>query len=65
MLNGYKISGPTVFGRMDDDELQKLFEGYGYEPHFVDEEKGDPFEQMDKVMNKCHALITKIQKETK
>lgn len=35
-LNGYKISGPTVFGRMSDDELFSLFSGYGYEPHIVD-----------------------------
>lgn len=35
-LNGYKISGPTFFGRMSDDELRSLFYGYGYEPHFVD-----------------------------
>ncbi|MEK7639338.1 MAG: phosphoketolase family protein [Patescibacteria group bacterium] len=35
-LNGYKISGPTVFGRMNDDELTALFYGYGYEPHIVD-----------------------------
>jgi xylulose-5-phosphate/fructose-6-phosphate phosphoketolase len=35
-LNGYKISGPTFFGRMNDEELRSLFYGYGYEPHFVD-----------------------------
>jgi xylulose-5-phosphate/fructose-6-phosphate phosphoketolase len=35
-LNGYKISGPTFFGRMSDDELSSLFIGYGYEPHIVD-----------------------------
>ncbi len=35
-LNGYKISGPTFFGRMSDEELQALFWGYGYEPLFVD-----------------------------
>lgn len=35
-LNGYKISGPTFFGRMSDDELRSLFSGYGYQPHFVD-----------------------------
>lgn len=35
-LNGYKISGPTFFGRMSDEELMHLFRGYGYEPHFVD-----------------------------
>lgn len=35
-LNGYKISGPTVFGRMSDTELIQLFSGYGYEPLIVD-----------------------------
>lgn len=35
-LNGYKISGPTFFGRMSDDELSALFTGYGYKPYFVD-----------------------------
>jgi xylulose-5-phosphate/fructose-6-phosphate phosphoketolase len=35
-LNGYKISGPTFFGRMSDEELTSLFRGYGYEPHIVD-----------------------------
>ena len=35
-LNGYKISGPTFFGRMSDEELTDLFRGYGYEPHIVD-----------------------------
>lgn len=35
-LNGYKISGPTMYGRMNDEELRSLFRGYGYEPHFVD-----------------------------
>ncbi|MFO0744017.1 MAG: phosphoketolase family protein [Candidatus Paceibacterota bacterium] len=35
-LNGYKISGPTIFGRMSDDELKSLFIGLGYEPHILD-----------------------------
>ncbi len=35
-LNGYKISGPTFFGRMSDEELKALFWGYGYEPMIVD-----------------------------
>ncbi len=39
-LNGYKIANPTVMGRMDDGDLQRLFEGYGYEPLFV--EGSDP-----------------------
>jgi len=71
-LNGYKISGPTIFGRMSDEELQKLFEGYGYNVYFVDggengdgDDKGDVFVQMDNVMNKCHEEISNIQKNAR
>ncbi len=35
-LNGYKISGPTFYGRMSDEELTTLFTGYGYRPIIVD-----------------------------
>ena len=35
-LNGYKISGPTIFGRMSDEDLIHLFTGLGYEPHILD-----------------------------
>lgn len=35
-LNGYKISGPTIFGRMSDKEIESLFIGLGYEPHILD-----------------------------
>jgi xylulose-5-phosphate/fructose-6-phosphate phosphoketolase len=35
-LNGYKISGPTVWGRHSDEDLTKFFEGQGYEPLFVE-----------------------------
>ncbi|MGD0274003.1 MAG: phosphoketolase family protein [Gaiellaceae bacterium] len=31
-LNGYKIANPTVLARIGDEELFKLFEGYGYRP---------------------------------
>jgi len=34
-LNGYKLSGPTIFGRMSDEELTHLFTGYGYQVRFV------------------------------
>ncbi|WP_312241062.1 phosphoketolase family protein [Pantoea sp.] len=34
-LNGYKIANPTILGRADDEDLQQLFSGYGYEPLFV------------------------------
>lgn len=35
-LNGYKISGPTIFGRISDEELINLFSGLGYEPYILD-----------------------------
>jgi len=31
-LNGFKIANPTVLARIPQDELEKLFEGYGYRP---------------------------------
>lgn len=39
-LNGFKIANPTVLARISRQELTSLFEGYGYEPHFV--EGSDP-----------------------
>jgi xylulose-5-phosphate/fructose-6-phosphate phosphoketolase len=35
-LNGYKIANPCFLARIPKDELQKLFEGYGYKPYFVE-----------------------------
>ena len=39
-LNGYKIANPCVLARISHEELDHLFRGYGYEPHFV--EGSDP-----------------------
>ncbi len=38
-LNGYKISGPTIFGRMSDDEISDFFRSHGYTPLFIDYDK--------------------------
>ena len=35
-LNGYKIANPTVLARIPQAELEALFVGYGYKPHFVE-----------------------------
>ncbi|AWF81965.1 phosphoketolase [Microbulbifer sp. A4B17] len=35
-LNGYKISSPTVFGRMSRSKLEHFFRGCGYTPRFVE-----------------------------
>jgi xylulose-5-phosphate/fructose-6-phosphate phosphoketolase len=34
-LNGYKIANPTVLARISEDELRRLFEGYGHRPIMV------------------------------
>ncbi len=46
-LNGYKIAGPTVLGRISHEELDQLFRGYGYTPYFVE---GDDPEKMHQLM---------------
>ncbi|MFZ2125251.1 MAG: phosphoketolase family protein [Candidatus Saccharimonadales bacterium] len=58
-LNGYKISAPTVYGRMSDDELKSLFWGYGYEPRIVSGDNLD--EQMEKTLEWAHQLIWSIK----
>ena len=60
-LNGYKISGPTIFGRMSNRELKSLFYGYGYEPFIVEGAK--VYEKMADTLEKSYRLIRKIQQE--
>ncbi|WP_084705162.1 phosphoketolase family protein [Beijerinckia mobilis] len=37
-LNGYKIANPTILSRISSDELERLLQGYGYAPLFVEGE---------------------------
>lgn len=46
-LNGYKISNPTVLARIECEELEQLFRGYGWIPYLVE---GDDPEQMHQLM---------------
>ena len=62
-LNGLKISGPTIFGRMSDAELKALFTGYGYEVFFVQGE--NIYEKMLDVMEKVYAKIKEIQQKAR
>lgn len=64
-LNGYKISGPSIFGRMKDSELRSLFEGYGYQPFFVDGNDEELYERMPVVLEQCLDAIQSIKKEGK
>lgn len=62
-INGYKISNPTIFGRMDDAELRALFTGYGYEPFIVEEPKLE--QNMMEAMEKAYQRIRSIQKKAR
>jgi xylulose-5-phosphate/fructose-6-phosphate phosphoketolase len=58
-LNGYKIANPCFLARIPRDELQKLFEGYGYKPYFVE---GHEPELMHQAMaGTLDAVIAEIQ----
>ncbi len=65
-LNGYKIHNPTILARISHEELESLFRGYGWTPHFVEGE--DP-EEMHRVMaaalDGCVQEIRRIQAEAR
>lgn len=58
-LNGYKIANPTIFARMPHEDLEKLFEGYGYRPRFV--EGSDPAEMHQKMAGVLAEAINEIR----
>ena len=65
-LNGYKIANPTVLARLSDKELQHLFTGYGYKPHFIEGSDPEQMHQkmaglMDKVFDEIHEIKKKAQ----
>lgn len=65
-LNGYKIANPTILARITHEELEKLFEGYGWTPYFV--EGHDPtlmHEAMALTLDGAIEEIKKIQKEAR
>ncbi len=43
-LNGYKISGPTIYARKSERELNELIRGFGYTPIWI-EHAVDSFQQ--------------------
>jgi xylulose-5-phosphate/fructose-6-phosphate phosphoketolase len=65
-LNGYKISGPTVLGREDDDDIERLLNGQGYEVFRV--EGDDPVKvhrQFAETIDACYGRIRAIQAEAR
>ena len=65
-VNGYKISGPTVLGRQDDDTILKHISGYGYDVHFV--EGDDPMQMHQafaETLDTCYAKIRSYQEDAR
>jgi xylulose-5-phosphate/fructose-6-phosphate phosphoketolase len=65
-LNGYKISNPTLLARIEHEELEQLFRGYGWNPYFVE---GDDHEymhaRMADIMDTAIAEIKHIQEQAR
>jgi xylulose-5-phosphate/fructose-6-phosphate phosphoketolase len=65
-LNGYKINNPTLLARISHEELEDLFKGYGWMPHFV--EGNDPavmHQKMATTLENCLLEIRRIQEEAR
>ena len=65
-LNGYKIANPTVLARISEDELNKLFVGYGYQPYFVEGDDPKLVHQvmaatLDKALDDIQAIQTEAR----
>ena len=58
-LNGYKISNPTVLGRLSNEELTSLLVGYGHKPRFV--EGHEPEEMHQRMAATLDTVLTEIQ----
>ncbi len=65
-LNGYKIANPTVLARIGNDELQRLLQGYGYEPHLVEGDHPERVHQlMAATLDDAVAKIAAIQRDAR
>ncbi|HVI69185.1 MAG TPA: phosphoketolase family protein, partial [Magnetospirillaceae bacterium] len=59
-LNGYKISNPTILARIEHEELEQLFRGYGWTPYFV--EGDDPMQMHQLMAAKLDEVIGEIKR---
>jgi XFP N-terminal domain len=61
-LNGYKINNPTILARISHQELERLLQGYGYTPYFVEGDDPDIMHQLmaatlDRAIQDIHTLL--------
>ena len=59
LLNGYKISNPTIFSRIPHDEIEDFFKGCGWKPYFV--EGDDPMTMHRKMAETMDTVIEEIK----
>jgi xylulose-5-phosphate/fructose-6-phosphate phosphoketolase len=65
-LNGYKISGPTVWGRSHDEEIQSFLSGIGYEVFFVEGDDPMPTHQVfAETLETCYEKIRTYQEDAR
>jgi xylulose-5-phosphate/fructose-6-phosphate phosphoketolase len=65
-LNGYKIDNPTLLARISHEELEALFRGYGWTPHFVEgEDPASMHQRMASVLEHCVLEVRRIQAEAR
>ncbi len=65
-LNGYKINNPTILARISHEELEHLFQGYGYTPYFVEGDDPPSMHQaMAATLEHCIQKIRTIQQEAR
>ena len=63
-LNGYKISNPTIFARIPEEEMVKFFEGCGWSPILVEgEEPMEMHAKMAAALDKAMTQIFEIKKK--
>jgi xylulose-5-phosphate/fructose-6-phosphate phosphoketolase len=58
-LNGYKIANPAVLARIPHEELEALFVGYGYAPHYL--EGDDPRVMHEQMAASLDAMLAEIR----
>ena len=58
-LNGYKIANPTVLARIGHQELDHLFQGYGWKPYMI--EGDDPLSMHHNMAKLLDTVIEEIK----
>lgn len=65
-LNGYKINNPTLLARITHEELEQLFQGYGWTPYFVEGSDHETMHQaMAATLDRCIADIRSSQTQAR